>query len=268
MKLKWRVGVCLAVALFVQPMMAESPPPFADFSAKRVKAPPKGAKPKIDVQITIQDTVVTVSKPQSSEGASSTPGQYGWFWDEISPDIAESGGGRLEPALIRLSRPPEGQGVKAPRLQSLLEIAQKHGTDILIATVGTQVSPALVLAMIAVESSGDKDAQSGAGAQGLMQLMPVTSQRFDVEDPFDSAQNIKGGVAFLEILMSSFDRDPILVLAGYNAGENAVRKANGVPEYAETRDYVPKVLVAYSVARGLCRTPPQLITDGCVFALN
>ena len=268
MKRQGIVAIGLAAMLFALPIEAETPAPFPDFSAKRVKAPPKGAKPKIDVQITIQDTVVTVSKPQSSAGSTSSPGNYGWFWEEVSPDITESGAGRLEPALLRISHAPEGQGVKTPRLQTLLDIAGKHGTEILIATVGTQVSPALVLAMISVESGGNKDAESGAGAQGLMQLMPVTAERFNVDDPFDSAQNIKGGVAFLEILMNGFDRDPILVLAGYNAGENAVRKSGGVPEYAETRNYVPKVLAAYSVARSLCSTPPELITDGCVFKLN
>ena len=65
--------------------------------------------------------------------------------------------------------------------------------------------------------------------------------------------------------MEKFDSDPILVLAGYNAGENAVIKNNGVPPYAETRGYVPKVLAAWSVARGMCQTPPELFSDGCAF---
>ena len=57
----------------------------------------------------------------------------------------------------------------------------------------------------------------------------------------------------------------MLVLAGDNAGEGAVRSHQGVPPFPETRDYVPKVLAAYQVARSLCMTPPELITDGCVF---
>ena len=65
----------------------------------------------------------------------------------------------------------------------------------------------------------------------------------------------------------SFD-DPLLALAGYNAGEGAVRDNSGVPPYAETRAYVPKVLAAWAVARGLCQTPPVLISDGCVFTVN
>ena len=77
-----------------------------------------------------------------------------------------------------------------------------------------------------------------------------------------------GGVAFLDFLMKEFDRDPILVLAGYNAGEGAVKSHKGVPPYSETRDYVPKVLAAFKTAKGLCRTPPQLVSDGCVFNVD
>jgi soluble lytic murein transglycosylase-like protein len=129
------------------------------------------------------------------------------------------------------------------------------------------VSPALVLAVMTIESAGKADAVSGAGAQGLMQLMPATASRFGVTDSLVAAQNIAGGVKYLDWLMGKFDNDPILVLAGYNAGEGSVRKYEGVPPFAETRDYVPKVLAAFQVARGLCLTPPELISDGCVFAM-
>ena len=156
--------------------------------------------------------------------------------------------------------------VASPRLQHMQDIARRNGIDILRSTVGTHVSPALVLAVITVESNGRADAQSHAGAQGLMQLMPDTALRFGVTDSMMPGQNIAGGVKYLDWLMQEFDRDPILVLAGYNAGEGSVHRHGGVPPFAETRDYVPKVLAAFQVAKGLCQTPPELISDGCVFA--
>lgn len=125
-----------------------------------------------------------------------------------------------------------------------------------------------MLSVISVESAGDARAVSRAGAQGLMQLMPATAARFGVTNPLDPRQNIRGGVAYLDWLLNHFGGDPILALAGYNAGEGSVRDNSGVPPYAETRAYVPKVLTAWTVARGLCLTPPELVSDGCVFAVN
>nr|WP_322868011.1 lytic transglycosylase domain-containing protein [Aquicoccus sp. G2-2]MEA1112530.1 lytic transglycosylase domain-containing protein [Aquicoccus sp. G2-2] len=204
---------------------------------------------------------------QSAPAAkSASAGAYAWFWDKISPDLAKSAPGRLELALNRIANPPGGAaGVLSPRLQTLQDIARTRGADILRATAGTEVSPALVVAMIAIESAGKADALSTAGAQGLMQLMPDTATRFGVIDAAHPGQNIKGGVAFLDHLMKTYGHDPILVLAGYNAGESAVKANAGVPPFAETRDYVPKVLAAFKAARGLCLTPPQLVSDGCVF---
>ncbi|MEQ9695757.1 lytic transglycosylase domain-containing protein [Shimia sp. SDUM112013] len=260
---------CLLALGLSAPAAAESPPPFPDFKAKRVTPPKPGQKKRITVQIEPTVPAVPVAPaPKAESGDADQPAiasSYAWFWEKVSPDLSASGPGRLRVALDALSAPPAGHGVAAPRLQVMQGLAQKHGIDILKATVGTQVSPALVLAVISVESGGRVDAVSSAGAAGLMQLMPATADRFGVADRVIPAENIKGGVAFLDFLMERFDTDPMLVLAGYNAGENAVTKHNGVPPFAETRDYVPKVLAAYKVARGLCRTPPQLISDGCVF---
>ncbi|MDV7145290.1 lytic transglycosylase domain-containing protein [Tropicimonas sp. TH_r6] len=190
---------------------------------------------------------------------------YAWYWDLIPPNLAESRSGRMEEAVAALRNGPGGATVTAPRLSSLQNIADTYGSEILKATVGTKVSPALVLAVIGIESAGRRTAVSHAGASGLMQLMPATAERFGVSNRNDAAQNIRGGVAYLDWLLDHFDRDPILALAGYNAGENAVRKNGGVPPYAETRDYVPKVVAAWNVAKGLCLTAPQLVSDGCVF---
>jgi soluble lytic murein transglycosylase-like protein len=254
-------GIALAM-----PVAAQSPTPFSEFSAKRIKAPPPGSRPKITVQI---DPAAQVPAPRAKpteapKDETQVPlGRFAWFWDQISPSMDASGPGRLDVALAAISG---SDSMPAPRLQSMQDIATARGISILRSTIGTDVSPALVLAVIAVESAGKADAVSGAGAQGLMQLMPDTAERFGVLDSLIAEDNIKGGVKYLNWLMQEFESDPILVLAGYNAGEGSVRTHKGVPPYAETRDYVPKVLAAFQVAKGLCATPPELISDGCVFA--
>ena len=96
--------------------------------------------------------------------------------------------------------------------------------------------------------------------------MPVTAQRFGVSHSFSAEQNISGGVRYPDWLMGEFDRDPILVLAGYNAGEGNARTRDGGPPFAETQDYVPKVLAAFQVARALCLALPEPISDAGVFA--
>ncbi|MGI3170556.1 lytic transglycosylase domain-containing protein [Pseudooceanicola sp. C21-150M6] len=242
---------------------------YDNFTFKSVK-PPSGGGKRITVQIT--EPPAMPRKPDTPAETAAAPSQpelrpatYDWFWDNIAPDMTETGPWRLEPALQRLGNPPAGQNVSEPRLDDLLRITRAHGRDILLSTVGTRVSPALALAVIAIESSGRSDAVSGAGAMGLMQLMPETAERFGVTDRADATESIRGGVSYLDVLMKEFGGDPMLVLAGYNAGENAVKRNGGVPPYAETRDYVPKVLAAFRVARGLCMTPPELISDGCAF---
>ncbi|MFV0515323.1 MAG: lytic transglycosylase domain-containing protein [Jhaorihella sp.] len=247
---------------------ADTPAPFADFQARRVKPPVPGAARRITVQIEPQPQAAPPPSPEAAdpaaaERADAAIGRYAWFWDKVSPELAASRPGRLHDALQTLAA--SGQ-VGAPRLQALQDIARERGVPILKSTVGTRVSPALVLAMISVESAGRADAVSSAGATGLMQLMPDTAKRFGVADSLLPEQNIAGGVRYLDWLMREFEGDPILVLAGYNAGEGSVRDHRGVPPFAETRDYVPKVLAAFQVARGLCMTPPELISDGCVFA--
>lgn len=244
-----------------------------DFTFRRVGVPPAGTSRFITVQITPQAPRPPTAPPAAGEatadagGTAVTNAGTDWFWTAVSPKIEDTGPGRLEPALAALSGAPGGS-VNPPRLQTLQDIARVHGQDILRATIDTRVSPALALAVIAVESAGRGDAVSGAGAQGLMQLMPATAARFGVGDSMITADNIKGGVAYLDWLMGHFDNDPILVLAAYNSGEGSVRDNFGVPPFAETRAYVPKVLAAWEVARGLCQTPPELVSDGCVFAVN
>ena len=246
-----------------------------DFSFRRVQVAPATSGRRITVQIDPEEQarllavvpkVAPVIVPRAPDGQAPASG-YAWFWDQVSPKL-EDKPGRFLSAVAALNSPVAGRSVRAPRMQFLQDIASVHGANILRASVGTNVSPALALAVIAVESAGRPEAVSSAGAQGLMQLIPATAERFGVTNSFDTAQNIRGGIQYLDWLLKHFDNDVVLALAGYNAGEGAVRRNNGVPPFAETRDYVPKVLAAWLVARGLCATVPELPTDGCVFKIG
>ena len=268
----------MGAILASSPVVAEVERLLPDFTFKRIPVPDANATNRITVQIDpnaprlgpVYADPEPEPQPAAVGGAIALPQPSGleWFWTTVPTKLSEQGAVRFQMAIAQLNNPPSGSGVPAPRLQSLQDIASAHGRSILMETVGTSVSPALVLAVISVESAGRTDAVSSKGATGLMQLMPDTASRFGVADSTDAAQNIKGGVAYLEWLLAQFDNDPLLALAGYNAGEGNVLRYEGVPPFAETRAYVPKVLAAWQIAKGLCLTPPQLITDACVFNVN
>lgn len=103
------------------------------------------------------------------------------------------------------------------------------------------LDPELVLAVVEVESNYNPTALSPKNAQGLMQLIPETAERFGVRDVWDPEQNLRGGMAYLRWLLNQFDGDVKLALAGYNAGESSVLRHRGVPPYDETQDYVDRI---------------------------
>lgn len=107
------------------------------------------------------------------------------------------------------------------------------------------IDPELVMAVIRAESAFNVAALSNKNAQGLMQLIPETAERFGVKDSWDPIQNIKGGTAYLHWLLRHFDGKVDWVLAAYNAGEGAVERYQGIPPYRETQDYVKKILAWY-----------------------
>jgi soluble lytic murein transglycosylase-like protein len=114
-----------------------------------------------------------------------------------------------------------------------------------------QLQPALLCAVIAIESAFDPRAVSRKGAQGLMQLRPATAKRYGVQRPFDPAENVRGGAGYLKDLLKRYGNDLELALAAYNAGEDAVdRHGRTIPPFAETQAYVPAVLTLYRELSG------------------
>jgi len=114
-------------------------------------------------------------------------------------------------------------------------------SEIKAAALAYGVEEAVVRAIIHAESAYRPHVQSHKGAQGLMQLIPATAKRFGVNDSFDPAQNINGGVQYLSWLLRRYKQDLTLAAAAYNAGEGAVDRYGGVPPYKETRLYVARV---------------------------
>lgn len=109
----------------------------------------------------------------------------------------------------------------------------------------TGVDPRFIHAVIQQESQYNTKAVSPAGAEGLMQMMPATAERFGLKDPFDPKANVEAGTNYLKWLLKRFDGDVSKALAGYNAGEGAVDKYKGVPPYGETQNYVNKIVTHY-----------------------
>lgn len=130
-----------------------------------------------------------------------------------------------------------------PRASSPERIKVEALVNAMAPTYGLQ--PALVLAVIEAESGFNDQARSIKNAQGLMQLIPETAERFGVQNPYDPVQNLRGGMAYLRWLLAYFQGDVRLTLAGYNAGEGAVVRHGGVPPYAETQSYVERITRVY-----------------------
>ena len=118
--------------------------------------------------------------------------------------------------------------------QIIFSAGQKFGVD-----------PRLLHAVITQESRYVVAAKSGAGAQGLMQLMPDTAKRFGCDDAFDTQKNVEAGTKYLRVLLKRFDGDVSLALAGYNAGEGNVDKYKGIPPFHETEKYVRNITASY-----------------------
>lgn len=223
-------------------------------SFKLVKPPTLGVKRRL--------TITNTLSPLPPQRGRRRAARHGWFWRSASTGI-----GAADPARFATLAGLAGARLGGETPRKLVErVNETWGAEIAAAARGAGVSEALLIAVIAAESAGDPQAVSPAGAQGLAQLMPDTAKRFSVADPFEPAENLRGSADYLSSLLKMFDEDALLALAGYNAGENAVIRHQGVPPYAETRDYVPIVLGFFNEARDLCEIAPTDARAPCEIA--
>ena len=121
-----------------------------------------------------------------------------------------------------------------PQQQKLIHLVQQLAPEY-------SIHPRLALAVLKIESNFQTDARSPKNAQGLMQLIPGTAERFNVKNVLDPVQNLRGGLAYLRWLLAYFQGNVALATAGYNAGEKAVDRFLGVPPFEETRAYVKRI---------------------------
>ncbi|HRN82823.1 transglycosylase SLT domain-containing protein [Nitrosomonas europaea] len=202
----------------------------------------------------------------------SAEGQYalGWMYangrgvernDGVAARLFEMAAARKHAdarKLLRFMPPPDKRKVQLPNCLSRNVYVRTNITpnkyyvdqsiSALVEKLAPQyeIDPSLVLAVIAVESGFNTQAVSPKNAQGLMQLIPATAERFQVRDVFDPEENIRGGMAYLRWLLAFFKGDVALVAAAYNAGEGAVEKYRGIPPYPETVKYVDKIMSRYN----------------------
>lgn len=164
-----------------------------------------------------------------------------------------------EDGVVVLSNVPQGAAKKALRMKRDGEVtritappepkprstAGEYEAYIEEAAALYRIPKPLVQAIMAAESNFNPKAVSPKGAMGLMQLMPGTAAEMFVADPFDPKQNVNGGVRYLRVLANMFNGDMVQIIAAYNAGPEAVRRHTGIPPYAETQEYVKRVLRLY-----------------------
>jgi soluble lytic murein transglycosylase-like protein len=151
--------------------------------------------------------------------------------EQKAPPVSKDGLGAGVASASAQSGLPSGA---APYDPILREAAESFGLPL-----------ALLRAVCHSESGFNPNAVSPVGAEGLMQLMPATSARMGVIDPFDPRDNIMGGARFLKILSDHYGGDLVLMISAYHAGEGAVARAGGIPPYASTREYLVMVLSRY-----------------------
>lgn len=147
-------------------------------------------------------------------------------------------GAQVPECVLAQGIDPQAYAAASPAQKRLIDLVRRLAPEY-------GVNPRLALTVARTESNLNPQAVSEKNAQGLMQLIPETSARFNVQKPFDPEQNVRGGLSYLRWLLAYFRGNVALVAAAYNAGEGAVNRFGGIPPFAETREYVKRIMVGY-----------------------
>jgi soluble lytic murein transglycosylase-like protein len=191
--------------------------------------------------------------PAAATGATAAPTAFADALSSAGATAAPSAAPAASISLASAGGTPSATGV------SELPASVPYGTEITAAAKRHGLDPALLAGLIKQESGFNANARSGAGAQGLTQLMPGTAAGLGVTDPLDPAQAIEGGAKYLAEQLERFGGDVARALAAYNAGPGAVQRFGGVPPYAETQNYV-RVVQSNAAAYRVGASPASVST--------
>jgi soluble lytic murein transglycosylase-like protein len=179
---------------------------------------------------------------EAGTGAAATSGSGG-FSEQLSAATAAAGQGASASSSVVTGASPTGTApTTASATGTPVNPAVPFAAQINAAAARNGIDPSLLAGLIKAESNFQPDVGSGAGAQGLTELMPETAASVGVKDPHDPTESIEGGARVLREALDKFGGNVELALAAYNAGAGAVEQYNGIPPYPETQAYVPRVL--------------------------
>lgn len=216
---------------------------FAEALAKKMNTDePKRENPPDNEEISAADTAAgLLQQANLSQRLSALGGDGDLSWTGMGMEQAI-----LQQAqAMQPSRRTQDLAGQTARLGPSVYGASAFDNEIRQAAVKYEIPFALIKAVIQQESQFNPHAISRAGAQGLMQIMPKTAQLLGLRNPFNAAENIMAGSAYLKEMLERYGGNLPLALAAYNAGPAAVEASGGVPDYPETKEYVQRVLASY-----------------------